>query len=247
MGPPLHETARVTGRWDAVALGLGLLAVAAVLAVTRDGIGLTVDSGGYLAAADGLLSGHGLSLPYLGCSERWPARVVPGARTATTQFPPGCPAVLAAVSAATGAGLEPVARWLGALCLGATVALAVRLVHRASGSLLWATVAGSLLVRSPLVLAASRALSEPLALLALAAPLSALLRQRRDPRPAVLGALCLAATAGSAVRFPGVVLAAGAAVALGARRDGQGRRRWREGALVLVSGALPSPPATSSS
>jgi hypothetical protein len=51
--------------------------------------GVTVDSGEYLATADGVASGHGLSMQYVGYDEAF--RVLKaGERIPLTQFPPGC-------------------------------------------------------------------------------------------------------------------------------------------------------------
>src|SRR5689334_9325757 len=86
-----------------VALAIGAVALGTVLLATRQGPGTTVDSGEYVAVADGLRHGHGLTMPYVGYDEPYPEVVVPAARVDLTVFPPLFPIAIAATSAATGA------------------------------------------------------------------------------------------------------------------------------------------------
>src|SRR4051794_34388465 len=114
----------------AIAIVAGAIAMAVVLFTTREGPGATVDSGEYLAVADGLRHGHGLTMGYVGYDEPYPERVRPGERVDMTQFPPLLPVAVAAVGTVSHSSPLVAVRWLNAVALGLVVALGVALVGR---------------------------------------------------------------------------------------------------------------------
>src|SRR3954453_23245517 len=115
-------------RMLAVAIAAGTVAMTIVLFTTRDGPGATVDSGEYVAVADGLRHGHGLTMPYVGYDEPYPEVVMPGERVDLTVFPPLFPAPIAATSLASGAAPVTSARWLDALSYAVMAAIVAALV-----------------------------------------------------------------------------------------------------------------------
>nr|MBA3654889.1 hypothetical protein [Actinomycetota bacterium] len=119
--------------------------------MTRQGAGTTVDSGEYLSVADSLAHGKGLTMPYLSYDERYPDTVRTPELVPMTQFPPAFPAVVAVGERLSGAGPTDVARWVNALALGGTVAIAALLVYAVTGALVWEALAGALVVRPPFV------------------------------------------------------------------------------------------------
>src|SRR4051794_5094621 len=188
----------------AVAIAAGAIAMAVVLFTTREGPGATVDSGEYLAVADGLRHGHGLTMPYVGYDEPYPDVVRPGERVALTQFPPLFPIAVAGVSAATGSDVSTAARWLNAVCLGVVALLTCLVVGRATRSTRWAALAGALVVAPTFVYTASMAWSEPLMLALLSATLAALLVHLRDGSMRWLAAAVALAALSSMARFTGL-------------------------------------------
>lgn len=91
--------------------------------------GVTVDSGEYLAVADGIARGHGFTMPYVSYDE--PFTVLDqGERIPMAQFPPLYPAAIAAVMRATRLALLDAARLLNASVFAGVVGLGIVLVRR---------------------------------------------------------------------------------------------------------------------
>jgi hypothetical protein len=222
-----------------VAAGFGLLGLASVLAMTRHGVGATVDSGEYLSVADNLAHGRGFTVPYVSYDESYPEHLRVPSQVPMTQFPPGFPVVIAAGERLTGASPATVARWINAAALAGTAALACGLVYAATGALLWEGLAGAMVVRPPFLFASARALSEPLALLSLAVVLLATYRYVERPRRRTLVILCAAGAVGSLTRLPGVVPVLGAATALWLWSPGTRARRLQRATVVMVAGLGP--------
>ena len=99
--------------------GLGGSVLALAFLAAQPYPGVTVDSGEYLAVADGLVNGHGYTMPYVGYDEAF--RVLEdGERVPMTQFPPLYPTLLAMFNA-SGLSLLGAARAIGGLAYAGTV------------------------------------------------------------------------------------------------------------------------------
>jgi len=135
-------------------LTLGLLAVGGIWLLaysTPFGLGLNDDSIAYIAGARSIREGNGYR-------EAWLATNGP-----VTHFPPGFPALLAAIDYVT--GLDPVrgARALNGLLFGLNIALAGWIGRRMTGSRIAGIItAGLILLNSSLLYIHARAMSEPL-------------------------------------------------------------------------------------
>ena len=221
-------------RLAVVAALFAALAVGVVLGTTREGIGATVDSGEYLAVADGLRHDHGFTMPFVGYDEPYPEVVRTATRTEMTQFPPLFPVTVAAVATATGTSVLDAARWVNALALGGIALLTCLLVGRATSSAAWAAVAGALVVAPTFVYTASMAWSEPLMLALLLGTIAALMRHLRDGSTRWLAIAVALAALSSMVRFTGLsaVVAVAFVVLVTARS-------WRRALAVLAVGLLP--------
>ena len=211
----------------AAAAGLALLA-------SSPYPGVSVDSGEYLAVADGLRRGHGLTMPYAGYDEGY--RVLgPGERVPMTQFPPLYSSLLAA-SGATGMSLHAAARVIGALSFAALVALGAYLVWRATRSTVFSALAAGLLLAPDLVTIHAMVWSEQIMLLALLAAivLSVRLLERRSTLDLVALGLCCAAA--SMARFAGVsTIIAGSIVVATAYRGSTTARFSRAAGFAAVT------------
>ena len=214
-------------------LAAGLVAGALAFFAAQPYPGATVDSGEYLAVAEGLLEGHGLTMPYAGYDEGF--RVIePGERVPMTQFPPGYPLTLAAVQK-IGSGPLEAARAIGALCFGITVALVAHLVFRATRSPWAVVVAGGLMASADLVVVHSMAWSETVMLTALIGATVATLAYLRGGASYLLVVAGVLATVASITRFVGV--SAIVAIALCLMFAGRGnfmRRMMKAAAFGLV-------------
>lgn len=210
---------------------LGLSAALLSLIASSPYPGVSVDSGEYLAVADGLRQGHGLTMPYAGYDEAF--RVLePGERVPMTQFPPLYPSVLAA----TGLSLLDAVRALAALVFAAFVCLGAYLVWRETTSLPATTLAGALLVGPDLLAVHAMAWSEQLMLVPLlGALLYAVRYAERRSRWDLIG-MGACASAASMARFAGVSAIFACTVVVFSKSAGpRGPRLLRAGALAGVS------------
>lgn len=220
-----------------VPLALRLVLALAVLAVSLVGsaprLGTTVDSGEYLAVAEGLRSGHGLTMPYLSPDEPYPraARELKQ-RVDLTQFPPAYPVAVAAIDVVAPGGVVDAARWVSALSF-AVVALSVTALCRRRTT---AVVATAGLLSVDFVTVHSMAWSEPLLLAATAAAVAFAVRYAERRRPADLGLLCASLALASGARFLGTAAGLAIAVVLAMRPT----RARRAALLVAASGVLPT-------
>lgn len=205
---------------------MAVAAGALALVVTHPTVAFTVDSGEYLAVADGVRSGEGLTMAYLSYDEPYDTGFSPGDRVPMTQFPPLYPLLMAALGAATGLDTLATARAVGTLLFAATVALTVELVRRAGG-LVAAVLAGALVLGSRTLLTVhAMAWSEPVLLFLTVVGLTLLWRGSVGAdRRWIYGALVTLGLAASA-RFVGIGLLAGAMViAVAVCRPRSGRER----------------------
>lgn len=212
---------------------VGLVAGLAAFVAAQPSVGATVDSGEYLAVAEGIVEGHGLSMPYVGYDE--PYRVLePGERVTMTQFPPLYPALLATTR---WLGFSPLdgARALAALCFAITTSLAVALVLRERRDPRVALLVGALMVSADLVIVHSMAWSETVMLVALIAALAFAVRYFREGRSIDLAAAGGFVILASAARFVGLSAAPAIAVGLAVAGPGavMGRLRRSLGFLVV--------------
>lgn len=222
-----------------VAAAVAAVALATVLLATRAGPGATVDSGEYLAVADGLRHGHGLTMPYVGYDEPYPEVVVPGERVDLTVFPPLFPVAIAATEAATGAEPLTAARWVNAVSYALLTALVVALVAGSTGSLPIAALAGALTIAPTFVYTASMAWSEPMMLVGYVATVAALCAYLRTRARRWLAAAVILAAVTSMVRFTGLAAVLGVAVMLLLSGHGSTRVRWGRALAAAACGVLP--------
>lgn len=213
-------TARVEVDWWRVGLVLvGALALVAGIGVI-DGrpVGVVHDDAMYVILARSLSSGQGYR--YLN---------LPGT-PAATHFPPGYPALLAAVSWVAPAFPASVVvfKALNALFLAAAAVLVARFAQARAVGAAWALALGAATAVSiPLLVLGSMVLSEPLflaMLLGLLFALETFVERRRKDRHALLLGVALAAC--TLVRSHGIVLLPAVLLMLAMRR------RWRDAALV---------------
>ncbi len=209
-------------RWTLALLVVGAVALAVGVAVI-DGhaVGVFHDDAMYVILAKSLATGQGYR--YLN---------LPGAPVAT-HFPPGYPALLAAVW-----GILPgfpanlvVFKALNAILLSACAMLTAQLARDRLGSTAWATgIALTSAVSVPLLVLSTMLLSETLFLAVLLATL-VLGERAMDSSPTVRRAVLIGATAGVAtlVRTHGIVLVPAIALPL------LWRRQWRAAACVAAS------------
>src|SRR5262249_25906857 len=151
-----------------------------------------------------------------------------------TQFPPAFPTAIAIGERASGLSAPTVARWLNALAMALTTAIGVALAYRITRSLVWATLAGALLVRPPMVFAHARLLAAPLAIAALATTVAATYVFLRRPSRFALAGVVVGGAVGALTRLPGVVPLVCASAALGLWSEGPTRRRLSRAVLVAV-------------
>ena len=191
--------------------------------------GMTVDSGEYLAVADGLANGYGLSMPYVSYDEAF--RILqPGERVEMTQFPPLYPATLAAIHEVTGADLLSSAALLGSACFFLSVLLACLMVWEHGRDVKLVALAGGFLLASQLVTLHSMVWSEGPMILGLMGALYLTQRAIRTGRTAPLIGAALFAVAASLTRYVGMSFAVAIGLALVGRIA-----RFRAGVISLVA------------
>ena len=208
--PPLTMSDRPA---SLIAILFAAVAAALTLWASNPYPGTTVDSGEYLAVADGLAGGQGLSMPYVSYDEAF--RVLgPGERVDMTQFPPLYPATLAALHEVTGLGLLGSAVLLGAACFFFSVVLACRFVWENARDLKLVVLVGALMLSSQLVVLHSMVWSEGPMILGLVGALYLSQRVvRTGSGRAVIGAVLFAVVA-SLARYVGISVALAIAIAL---------------------------------
>jgi hypothetical protein len=196
-------------------------------------VGTTVDSGEYLAVAEGLNSGSGYTMPYLSYDELYP--VSPGGleeRVELAHFPPAYPTVLAAADVMLPGGVVGTARWLSAIAFAVTTLALTSLCRRPATAVL--TTLGLLSV--DLVTIHSMAWSEPLLLASTAVAVVYALRYVDQRRRADLVYLCLAVAMASGARFIGTAIGVGIAAGLVAHSP----HLRRPARLVAAAGVVPT-------
>jgi hypothetical protein len=225
-----HEVPREAGAtrwsWD---WGLPTAAAASacvlVVAVTaHHGLSLSPDSAVYLSSADHLLEGDGLT-SYSGHK--------------FAVFPPGFPAVAAAIGRALSVDVAAAARILNVLCVVAIVAAACVLLRRHVESHRLQLVAAAIFASaSPLMDVATHAWSEPLFIaLALLGILAIEELVEQPTRPASLAAVVALVWSAFLVRYIGVTLALSAVGSLLIASRGT-RSTGARLAAASVTGAL---------
>lgn len=198
---------RRTGLILAGLAGCGLAFVAA-----QPYPGVTVDSGEYLATADGVVSGHGLSMPYVGYDEAF--RVPgPGERISLTQFPPGYPLLLAGLHG-LGVGLLDAARLLGVACYFLMICIAGYLVWRHAWRAWTVAVSVGLLLAPDVLTIHAMAWSEPPALLLMLVALMFTFSHLKSGTGRDLVWAGIAGAAATMFRFAGIAAPLGTALAL---------------------------------
>ena len=191
--------------------------------------GTTVDSGEYVAVADGLANGYGLSMPYVSYDEAF--RILePGERLEMTQFPPLYPATLSAIHEVTGADLLSSAALLGAACFFLSVLLGCLIVWEHGRDVKLVGLAGGFLLAPQLVTLHSMVWSEGPMILGLMGALYLTQRAIRTGGVTPLIGAALFAIAASLTRYVGMSVAIAIGLALGGRIA-----RVRAGVLALVA------------
>ena len=214
---------------------MGLVAGATAFLAAQPYPGATVDSGEYLAVAEGIVERGDLSMPYVGYDERF--RVLePGQRVTMTQFPPLYPVLLAGTRWLGLSTLDG-ARVLGALCFAVTGWTAAALVSRETGNARSVLLSGALLLSADLVIIHAMAWSETVMLSALIAALAFTVRYFRGGRFLDLAAAGAWVVVAGATRFVG--LSAALAIVVGVVAVGNGGFFKRlERALVFLAACI---------
>lgn len=189
------------------------LAIALVVAATRHGPGISVDSTFYLSAGRNLADGHGL-VAFNG--------------TSLTHFPPGFPVVVAML-VKLGVGAPDAARYANALAFGTIVVLSYVLLRRHVRSRVITAMSTGLIAISPSLLSISAmAWSEPLFVIVtvvLLLTLGNVLDGGHGNRlPLVLGSATLV-WIGFMVRYAGIALLVLGTIVILASRFRSGLRR----------------------
>ena len=224
----------------ALALVIAGAAAAGVLVflAARPYPGATVDSGEYIAVADGLATGHGLSMPYVGYDEAF--RVLePGERVVMTQFPPLYPFALAA-GAWLGLDLLDTARILGAISFAVTTGLGAWLVWRQTRRPGPVAIVVGLLLAADLVVIHSMVWSETVMLAALCSSLLFAVRYLESGRHWDLVGAAASAMVASTTRFVGLAAVVAVAAGIAVASSGSTRRRLTRAVLFVAIGFLPT-------
>jgi 4-amino-4-deoxy-L-arabinose transferase-like glycosyltransferase len=192
---------------------VALAAAVLVFIATNPYPGVTIDSGEYLAVAEGVTDGHGFTMPYLSYDE--PFRVLePGERVTMTVFPPLYPILLAGFAEVADVAVLTSARMLGLAVFFAVVLLAQGLVWSDTRRWAAALAAGLLLFASDIVTAHAMAWSEAVMILAMLGTVAFVRRHLETGRrwDLVIAGVC--ACAAGLTRFAGVPVIFGAGAAL---------------------------------
>lgn len=198
--------------------------VVLALVASRRGIYVSHDGLAYLGLARSLAAGDGF--------------VPPPGSAPLGNFPPLYPASLA-VAALAGPDPLTVARWLNPLLLGVTTGAVTVALQRATGSRAAALGGGLVVAASADALAShTSALSEPLFLALATGFVLALAAHQRTGSWRLLALAAGLAAGATLVRYLGVALVAGGAVAL-ATGPGPRRRLLPRAASLAAGGLLP--------
>jgi len=220
-----------------VAFVLAAIAGALAFIAAQPYPGVTVDSGEYLAVADGLANGHGYTMPYASYDEAF--RVIePGERVPMTQFPPLYPTLLALVHSA-GLSLLGAARLIGAVTFAATVLSACLLVWRYTRRELLVIVAGCLLIAPELLTLHAMAWTEPLMVLATLGALHFTVRHVESEAIRHLVAAGACASLASLARFAGIAVIVTVGLAILMVHAWPLRKRLRRASVVVAASSVP--------
>jgi hypothetical protein len=219
-----------------IAVALSTTAFLEVWHITQAGPGVSHDSADYLAAADSIRAGHGVTIPYPSYNELPPSRYANPPPVGMTTNPPLFPVLIAVTGVVSAQPMLPAARLLNALALALTVLIAGFLVWRRTRAVLWTSVAMSALVFQPdLALVSSMAWSETSTFVLLLAALLAMTEYAERPRTWLL--VCAGAISGIAImdRYVAIALVP---VGLSAVWLARPRRRPLANALLFCFMAL---------
>ena len=218
--------------------GLALVSLAAValsLAATHPYPGVTVDSGEYLAVAEGLTEGHGFTMPYVGYDEPYHV-LAPGERVPMTQFPPLYPGVLAGLIEAFGVAGLTAGRIVAAVCYFLLVGAAQLTLWRATGRASIGILGGLLLLAPDLVIAHSMVWSEALMIAALIGAVHFTARYLNGGTTVHLVGAGVCGALAALTRFAGAAVIIGVAIAIFFdRRRTTARRIVRSGVVSLLA------------
>ncbi|MGH2755395.1 MAG: glycosyltransferase family 39 protein [Actinomycetota bacterium] len=221
------------GPWPLLIV-LGAVACAIAVWAAQPYPGVTVDSGEYLAVADGLVDGHGYTMPYASYDEAF--RVIgPRERVPMTQFPPLYPSAVALFHG-IGLSLLAAARAVGAASYAASVIVASFLVWRHTRRLPLPFVAAGLLLAPELLTLHAMAWSEPLMVLATLGALYFTTRYVETGATRDLIGAGVSASLASLARFAGISVIVAVAVAVLLIHEWPLRRRLlRAGVFAAIS------------
>lgn len=151
----------MAGRSRALACALAfLLGAVGSLLLSAGGTVVTPDSGQYLAAATNIVAGRGVTSPIVAETSRATVsqQLAAEGRNAFTEWPPGYPVAVAAVSA-LGPSPRSAARWVNALSVGALAAIVVLAVDLLAGSVLAGLAVATAVLCGPVVVSPVQLLS----------------------------------------------------------------------------------------
>ncbi|MDQ4133048.1 MAG: hypothetical protein M3179_07550 [Actinomycetota bacterium] len=216
------------------------LALAAGLAATRDGIGISRDSAVYLGSAERLAEGDGLRVPF----RPYPLSPTPDPLATSERlenFPPLYPATLAALSRITGIEARPVARALNAVLLAALVLLVAAIVYVASGRRLALSLLIALLtlLSIDVLITASMLWTELLFTLLSVVALVLVAMHVERPRWATLVVCAAVVALAFLTRLAGAALVLGVASSLLLLSRRPWTARLRDAAVVVAAAGLP--------
>ena len=210
---------------------LAILASIAVIILTPWGVEVSHDGVLYLAAAEGLLTGRGIS---------WISGE--GAIKPLTHFPPLYPSLLAAIGF-TGLDIVFAARMLAAALIGINVFLTGWIVARATRSEGWSLFAALLVLTSPVLLRQHlRAMSEAPFMAFSLLWLMSLGAYLRRPSHRRLLVACAAVSGALLTRYIGVSLVAATGIALLLLGSDMWWRRFGRAAGAMALAYLPIVP-----
>ena len=220
-------------------VGIGLLAGALVLVLTRHNLGLAPpDSAVYLATADNLRAGHGYSTPFDTLFDSVAPVAAARGDVPLVHWLPGYPTLLAAGSVLFGTSMRA-ARFVNAGLFALSVVLGGLIVFQIRRSRLRAVAASVVLALLPAMISVHGIVFADAMLLAAAlATVLALHHLVERPTPwryALVAALGVVAVS---ARYPGVAVAAAAGTTLAVVMPGSIARRLLRGAIVAAPGAV---------
>ncbi|MGF1634546.1 MAG: glycosyltransferase 87 family protein [Phycisphaerae bacterium] len=214
--------------WPWVTALMMLLAVASVLAATRQGVGLSPDSGAYIVISRSLAQFEGAM-----------AMDIDGDPRPATHYPPGAAAALAP-SYWLGVPVHTWAAGVGAVCMAGCIGLMLTLVRRTGAAPVAGVVAGAAFFTPGLLETFSHLWSEPLYLLLMSAALLLLVEHAHRPRYGLALAAGLLVGLGCLTRYAGIFLVGGGTLAvLLVSQMSWSQRLARSAVFALAAGLLP--------